>query len=123
MTLQARLTCSEGSALRFPGAIPMVSGDSAVVTIAVADTKEAPDAKSSVTDAQNAPGLGVDGVKDGVVAVTAIGGTIKVREYMEVNPFAGENQDYIDHIVRNGESVSAETVGSNAKTLVVMGPA
>lgn len=121
MTLQARLTCSEGSALRFPGAIPMVSGDSAVVTIAVAATKEAPDAKSSVTDAQNAPGLGVDGVKDGVVAITAIGGTIKVREYLAVNPFLDEGTDYIDHIVRDGESVSAETVGSNVKTLLVMG--
>ena len=123
MTLQARLTCSEGSALRFPGAIPMVSGDSAVVTIAVADTKEAPDAKSSITDAQNAPGLGVDGVKDGVVAVTAIGGSIKVREYLEVNPFLDYNENgYDDHIINDGESVSAETVGSNVKTLLVMGP-
>lgn len=123
MTLQARLTCSEGSALRFPGAIPMVSGDSAVVTIAVAATKEAPDAKSSITDAQNAPGLGVDGVKDGVVAVTAIGGTIKVREYQEVNPFLDQSTDYVDHILRDGESVTAVTVDANAKTLVVMGPA
>ena len=122
MTTQARLTCSEGSALRFPGAIPMVSGDSAVVTIAVAATKEAPDVESSIADAQNAPGLGVDGLKVGVVAVTAIGGTIKVREYIEVHPSAGENQDYIDHIVRDGETVSAETVGSNVKTLLVMGP-
>jgi len=123
MTLQARLTCSEGSALRFPGAIPMADGDSTVVDVTGAATKEAPDLESVVTEAANAPSLGVDGVKEGIVSVTAIGGTIKVREYQEVNPFLDQRADYVDHTLRDGESVTAMTVDSNAKTLVVMGPA
>ena len=123
MPTQVRLTCVDGSALRFPGAIPMMEGDTATVAIATASDKSASSIENIVSGVVNVPALGVDGVKDGVVAATAIGGTIKVREYLAVNPFLNEGTDYVDHILRDGESVTAEVIDANAKTLVVMGPA
>lgn len=115
------ISCIEGSALRYPGAIPMAAGDSATVSTLAPSTKEAPSAKARASSINDAPAVGADGSKEGLVSITAEGGPITVREYLPASPFTGSGDDgYEDHVLQDGETAEAMTIQENVKTLVVM---
>lgn len=108
-------------ALRDPvtGALD-TSGATASVPTSAPPTKEAPKPGDRAANINNAPAVGADGAADGLVSITAAEGRLTVREYLEVNPFAGATEDYVDHFLQDGDTVEATTVQANLKTLVVM---
>ena len=80
--------------------------------------------KANAASAWVAAGVGQYERESGVVAVTAVDGDVVVREYLNTSAFASPDAEaYEDHVLKQGESLSADAIGANAETLLVTGPA
>lgn len=118
----ALLICVSGSARRYPGGEVMVAGDTFEVNMDTVSTLPVDDLPAMISDIEEAPALGTNGREDGVIAIEAVGGPLKVRMYLDSNSFTDPDADqYQDCVITDGKTLTTGTIDSNAKTLVVMG--
>lgn len=120
----ALLTCLSGSAVVYPTEEHLTavsSVDMAVDAPEVSNGMFGNPMQAAILDAREAPAIGgVLGDYGSLVQIKAVGGTLRVREYLDVNPFM-ESETYTDHYLADGQSVTASTHGANKITLVVLG--
>ena len=82
-----------------------------------ADMDLATFAAAMANHAEAAPSAGGN---KGRVKATAVGATLLVRQYLQTDAFLDPDaEQYMDHVLSDGRSVTADLITSNAVTLIV----
>lgn len=120
----ALLSCLSGSAIVYPTEEHLTGPSSVNMPVGAPEvSNDLPGSavQTAILDAREAPAIGgVLGDYGSLVQIKAVGGTLRVREYLDQNPFA-DGPAYQDHDLADGQSVTAGTHGSNIATLMVLG--
>ena len=94
------------------------------VTCDVVDAPEITEAMDIATFAaaiaEHAKAAPSAGGNNGRVKATAVGATLLVRQYLQTDAFLSPDaEQYMDHVLSDGRSVTADLISSNAVTLIV----